>query len=157
MLKITILAATLLLSLVACQPPSESDACEVFFSQAIGVWQQEGQQFEQWYKAPEGFAGRVFTVSGSDTLIDERLRLLREGDTWYYEAVVAGQNEGRPIRFRLARAGAQFVRFENPAHDFPQVVEYRRLSPDRIEGSISLLDAGAGRPVVFPMTRLRQE
>ena len=31
-----------------------------------------------------------------------------------------------PTAFKRSDGGAQWVRFENPAHDFPQRIEYRR-------------------------------
>jgi hypothetical protein len=51
------------------------------------------------------------------------------------------QHDGEaPVAFRMTAAGADFARFENPAHDFPKLVEYRR-TPHGIHGEI----AGPGK------------
>ena len=47
---------------------------------------------------------------------------LRDGVPTYLE-----QPQGRPaVAFKLTQAGDSSARFENPAHDFPQRIEYRR-------------------------------
>jgi hypothetical protein len=52
------------------------------------------------------------------------------------------QPEGAPpTAFRLTASGMNWVRFENPQHDFPKRVEYRRLAKDRLQAQI----AGPGK------------
>lgn len=42
------------------------------------------------------------------------------------------------MRFRLRETGTpEHPRFDNPGHDYPQVIEYRRMGPDRMIASIS--------------------
>ena len=47
---------------------------------------------------------------------------------------------GRPTIFSQAARGDGWIRFENPAHDFPNRIEYRRQG-DRLRAYI----AGPGR------------
>ena len=48
----------------------------------------------------------------------------RDGAT-HYIAIHDGQP---PTPFKLTASGADWARFENPQHDFPKRVEYRRVS-----------------------------
>jgi hypothetical protein len=80
-------------------------------------------------------------VGGSRTVIDgvsrefEHLRVTARGDTLVYTALPSGQSE---THFRSTTVSGTEVVFENRAHDFPQVVRYRRVGADslvaRIEG-----------------------
>ena len=49
---------------------------------------------------------------------------------------VAQPNGGPPTGFALVDSGDSFARFENPEHDFPQRIEYRRQG-DQLSASIS--------------------
>jgi hypothetical protein len=60
----------------------------------------------------------------------------RDGETRYV-AIHEGQP---PTAFRLTASGAHWARFENPQHDFPKRVEYRR-----IESGLRAEIAGPGK------------
>jgi hypothetical protein len=52
------------------------------------------------------------------------------------------QPDGAPATaFRLSASGTHWARFENPQHDFPKRVEYRRTAKDRLQAQI----AGPGK------------
>ena len=100
-------------------------------------------------------------LGGARTVIEGRLReheltrLAMRGDTLVYTAIPSGQKEtdfrGRPP------ADTGFV-VENPAHDFPQRIIYRRRGADsllaRIEGPGS---GGTIRGVDYAMKRVACE
>jgi ketosteroid isomerase-like protein len=70
----------------------------------------------------------------------EELRLVQMAGEVFYVSKVP-HNES-PIAFRLkACDGGRFV-FENPAHDFPRRIEYRREADDRLRVEVS---DGAGK------------
>lgn len=75
------------------------------------------------------------TIAGGKTVFFEYLRIESRGDGIYYVA----QPLGRPgTSFQLTRLEGQEAVFENPQHDHPQRITYRR-NPDgsltaRIEG-----------------------
>jgi hypothetical protein len=81
----------------------------------------------------------------------EHLRLTARGDTVVYTALPSGQSE---THFRSTSVSATEVAFENRAHDFPQVIRYRRVGNDslvaRIEGPGS---DNTVRGIDFPMRR----
>lgn len=91
-----------------------------------GHWciQQGGEQIEeQWLGAAGGMmVGASRTITPKRTQF-EFLRIELAGGVPTY---VAQPNGGKPTSFQRTDGGADWVRFENPAHDFPQRIEYRR-------------------------------
>lgn len=73
----------------------------------------------------------------------EFLRISRDADgAWAYHALPRGASA--PTRFGLKEAAPGRVVFENPAHDFPQRILYRRDGERliaRIEGRLGERDA----------------
>lgn len=107
----------------------------------VGTWQAEsGDRLltETWVSAsPITLEGRGVTRARADgRVIDsEDLRLVAMGDGVFYVAKVA-HNE-RPVAFTLTSCADGRLVFENPAHDFPRRLEYRRVAADRLEVSVS--------------------
>jgi hypothetical protein len=92
-----------------------------------GHWCAEagGEFIEEQWMAPRGdiMLGLSRTVKGAKTSSFEFLRIEWAAGVPSYIA----QPQGRPpVAFKLTASGADWARFENPAHDFPNRVEYRR-------------------------------
>jgi hypothetical protein len=133
--------------LLACAPvaPARADAasCSHLASVAwlLGTWHAESRDAtitETWVTASDAtYEGRGVTRSRVDGSVrdPEDLRLVAMGDGVFYLAKVA-HNE-RPVAFRLTScSGGKYV-FENPAHDFPRRIEYRRVDDARFEAHVS--------------------
>jgi hypothetical protein len=67
----------------------------------------------------------------------EFMRIARneDGSAGFY----ASPNGGPPVSFRLVRASRSEAVFENPAHDFPQRISYRREGAELV-ATVSLID-----------------
>ena len=94
-----------------------------------GHWcARSGEQLieEYWLPAQGDLAlGMSRTVEAGKTRSFEFLRIEHSGTVTNYVA----QPQGRPATaFALSASGADWVRFENPQHDFPQRVEYGRTA-----------------------------
>lgn len=78
------------------------------------------------------------TLAGGSTVFFEFLRIETRADGIYYVA----QPKGRPgTDFKLTRGSEAEAVFENPAHDFPKRIIYRRNA----DGSITArVDGGEG-------------
>jgi len=120
-----------------------------------GCWSSEGREAgsgEQW-SAPAGgtMLGTSRTVRGGRTVEWEFLRI-REAEDGILEYVALPSRQAETV-FRMSRISDRGVTFENPGHDFPQRIVYRREGLDRlvarIEGSVD----GRDRAVEFPMRR----
>lgn len=128
---VTVISAVLLLaaavlfntSRAADDPPARR------FDWLSGHWCAEGggQLLEEFWLPPEGnlALGVGRTVKNDITVSHEFMRIETRDGVTQYIAIHDGQP---PTPFRLTASGADWARFENPQHDFPKRVEYRRTS-----------------------------
>lgn len=121
-----------------------------------GCWSStnpgERQTTEHWMKPTrDSMLGLSQTVTGDKMLEFEFMRIAQEADgEIYFIAKPSGQPEAR---FKLITVGANEIVFENPAHDFPQRIIYRREGDSlngRIEGTVN----GQEKASDFPMKRV---
>jgi hypothetical protein len=113
-----------------------------------GHWCQDrdGKRIEEQWLPPSGglLIGMGRTVAGGKARSFEFMRIeIRDG-----VVIFVAQPEGvPPTPFRLTAAGADWARFENPAHDFPKRVEYRR-TPAGLHAEISGPGKDGGEKVI---------
>ncbi len=98
--------------------------------------------------------GMSHTVVNGKTREYEFIRIVQEenGDIFFI-ATPSGQKEAR---FKMTSATEREARFENPAHDFPQRIIYRREG-DSLIGRIEGTSNGKERAVDFPLKRISCE
>jgi hypothetical protein len=90
--------------------------------------------------------GSGITVSGSDTVSIEKLKLLIMDDHIYYVADVAENKE--PVYFKLTKIFETGFVCENPDHDFPKMISYQ-LEGVNLKATIS----GNGKSIDYLFTR----
>jgi hypothetical protein len=122
-----------------------------------GCWQQSGANArlveEQWM-VPRGntMMGMSRTVR-SDSLIEyEQLRIFERGGKAVYQAMPSGQPTAE---FTAGAVSDTMVVFENPQHDFPQRVIYRKRGTDSIVARVEGTMNGRSRGVDFPYAKVR--
>ena len=104
-----------------------------------GCWEMRARNrvtMEMWMPPSGGtMLGASRTTVAGTTREFEHLRLHAAGDTLVYTALPSGQHEAS---FRSTTVSSTTLVFENPAHDFPQKITYRRVGEDsviaRVEG-----------------------
>jgi len=64
------------------------------------------------------------TLRGADTAFVEKLTILVKNNKLYYVADVSGN--AQPVYFKCTTINDNGFVFENPAHDFPKKIEYKR-------------------------------
>lgn len=125
----------------------------------LGTWENKtsrGSVYETWDKVSSvELAGRSFSIKGKDTLVFETIRLVQEKDRLFYIPTVRNQNEGLPVRFASVKVSDAALIFENPEHDFPQVISYAGIGADSLMAEISGFRNGQERRQVFPMKRIK--
>jgi uncharacterized protein DUF6265 len=114
-----------------------------------GHWcsDRNGDFIEEQWLAPRGdlLLGLSRTVKGTKTASFEFLRIEWKDGVPSYIAQPQGQP---PVAFKWTAGGPDWARFENPAHDFPTRVEYRRTKAGlwaEISGP-----AKEGKPLAIP-------
>lgn len=123
-----------------------------------GCWEQRTATRttqEQWM-APDGgtMYGVSRTVSGGATRAWEWLRIAQMNGRLSYIAIPSGQTE---TAFAATTVTDTLAVFENPSHDFPQVIAYRRIRADSLVARISAVTQGTARGMDIPMRRVRCE
>lgn len=131
-----------LLLLVACRPAVGASpppaACDGTIADAAwlrGAWRDHGGKAEEhWISAAGGTmlgVGRV--VAEGRTLSFEFMRIEARTDG----LVFIGQPSGGPgVEFTATACAPGLLRFENPGHDWPQVIEYRRVGADGLTATV---------------------
>jgi hypothetical protein len=93
----------------------------------VGHWcaERDGDFIEEQWLTARGdvMLGLSRTIRGDKTRNFEYMRVLVEGGGVTFIAQPQG---GPAVAFKRTAGGTDWARFENPAHDFPNRVEYRR-------------------------------
>ena len=141
MKRCTLVILLMLLATVraSTQTPTLAD-----ISWISGDWQTapggRAQIEEHWTQvAGATMMGMSRTVAGEKTVEFEYLRIEQRADGIYYVAHPKARCPGTD--FKLTRASATEAVFENPQHDFPKRIIYRKTADDALTASI---DGGEG-------------
>lgn len=124
----------------------------------IGTWENKtsrGIIFETWTKMSDNeLFGKSYFINEKDTVVFETIRLVQKTDGLFYIPTVKNQNDGLPVRFAAKSISETQLVFENPQHDFPQVISYTKITPDSLVAEISGMNNGQERKLIFPMKRV---
>ncbi|HYG19014.1 MAG TPA: DUF6265 family protein [Ohtaekwangia sp.] len=128
-------------------------------SRLQGVWRMEtgkGYIYESWRSISElELVGKSYQLNGDDTIVFEKIRLVKRGSAVAYIPVVMDQNEGKPVEFRLVSAEQKKYIFENREHDFPQRIIYCLVTPDSVVARIEGLRDGKPDGANYYFSRVR--
>lgn len=124
----------------------------------LGTWVNKAQKnpvYETWSKVNNNeLTGKSYIIKERDTLVFENIRLVQEQDKLFYIPAVKNQNDGLPVRFAAKTISETRLVFENPEHDFPQIISYTKINADSLVAEISGAKDGQERKQVFPMKRV---
>ena len=134
----------LALLLLAAAAPATASTAGPGLDWLHGHWcaGTDEERVEEWWVAPASgeLLGLNRTTRKGTMSSFEYLRIVRqEGKVTY----IAQPGGNPPTRFSLAEMGDQWAAFENPDHDFPQRIEYRR-NGDKLQAIISGPGEGGG-------------
>lgn len=125
----------------------------------IGSWSGETNESiytETWKKVNDTlFTGQSYFINGSDTLSRETISLQQQDTSVFYIPLVEGQNDNKPVYFKLNFSDCTNAVFENPGHDFPQKITYELRNGDSLVATVSGLQEGKNRSFSFPMKRVK--
>jgi len=140
----------------ACESSQPIDQAEWL----VGTWafqSPQGTLYEQWsVSSPTTMNGKSYVLNEADTVVFETIQLIQEPDQLYYVPTVKNQNDGESVRFALTRQTPGELVFENPEHDFPQIISYTQINPDSLVAEISGMVRGQERKQRFPMRKVAE-
>jgi len=124
----------------------------------VGTWFSESGErsnYETWNIYNDSiYVGRSYSIHRGDTVSSESIKLVQQGEELNYIPTVQGQNNDMPVKFKLVSSDSNKLIFENPAHDFPQMITYWNVPPDSLIAEISGLINGEHQAQKFPMRRV---
>jgi len=136
-------------ALVQSATPAAQGASAPRFEWLSGHWcgERGGEAIEELWLPPNGdlALGVGRTIKGGVTTSHEFLRIQTRDGATRLTALHDGQP---PTAFALAASGADWARFENPEHDFPKRIEFRRI-PSGLHAEIAGPGKG-GKETVIP-------
>lgn len=112
-----------------------------------GSWamqEGDGTVTEQWKPVNDSLMeGSSDFIKGDSVIPFEKIRMFRRGNEFYYEARAAGQNNEKPVEFKLSSFSDSGFVAENPQHDFPKRITYKLVNKDSIH---AFVDGGPEQP-----------
>jgi hypothetical protein len=115
---------------------------------SIFIQTGKGILYESWVNTSDSnMHGKTYMIENVDTIFFEYVLLHKTTDGIFYVPVTAGQNDGKPVSFKLTTAKDDNYIFENPAHDFPKRIVYHFVSADSIHAFID--DGGPTKRLDF--------
>lgn len=141
--KMTLLM--LLLAFTACKKSDSNEKIKAA-DWLLGNWEnvsEDGKLSENWKRINDStFQAESYFIRDKDTLHFESVTLQQKGEELTYSATVKGQNNDKPVAFKLTTATEKEMTFENPKHDYPQKISYTLITIDNLVAKISGIQQG---------------
>lgn len=157
-IKPFLLIASLTL-LVSCQNKSDKKFEKLEkMNWLIGQWENttpEGYLTETWIKTNDStFSGQTyFIINKKDTVHNESIVLTQVNDDLVYRPTVKGQNNDEAVDFKLTSEAENIFAFENPKHDYPQKIVYKKINEKSLVATISGKQQGKPSTESYPMQK----
>lgn len=148
----------LLLAIVSCKKSDANEKDKIKISHwLLGNWEDktaDGNLTETWKKVNDStFQAQSYFFKEKDTLHFESITLQQKGEELTYNATVKGQNNDKPITFKLTNSTEKQLVFENPKHDYPKKIIYTQINEDNLVAEISGTLEGKSSSEKFSMKK----
>lgn len=124
----------------------------------LGSWKNnsdQGTMTETWIKDhTDSYSAKTYFVIGKDTVFRELSRLEETGDNLQCVISIEGENDEKPVTFKMTKQSDDNLVFENPKHDFPNKITYQHKG-DSIIAEISGVQKGKFAKQRFGMVRVK--
>jgi len=149
------LSASLFLAVSACATFHPGNGPMRDFEFLEGTWVQitSKEITEEVWNSNKGWSmtGVGRTLRDGREVFGEQLAIEPRGESFVYVALLPG---AAPVEFKLVDRGATWARFENPEHDFPQRIEYRR-DGNSMRATVSGVEKGVEQREVIEYQRVK--
>lgn len=124
----------------------------------IGTWgntSTEGELTESWRKENDSvFHGEsYFVTGGKDTVFAEHVKLQEATGKLSYIVTVPNQNNAEPVQFDATSVTDTQIVFENPKHDYPSKIVYKKVGNDSLVAEIFGIQKGKPASEKFAMKK----
>ncbi|WP_396174136.1 DUF6265 family protein [Flavobacterium sp.] len=143
----------------SCQNKSEKNFEQLEkMNWLIGNWENkmdDGILSETWKKENDStFSGEsYFIINKKDTVHSETIILRQIKDELIYSPTVKGQNNDESVDFKLSSESENTFVFENPKHDYPQKIVYKKVDENSLIATISGIQQGKQSTESYPMKK----
>ncbi|NIF05169.1 hypothetical protein F3J23_06905 [Chryseobacterium sp. Tr-659] len=126
----------------------------------LGTWEtktSKGRLYETWTrKNANEFQGKSYYLKNKDTILFESVRLVEKDKKLHYIVSVKNHNNELPVDFvsKNIKDPSSLI-FENPSHDFPQSISYKKKGKDSLFAEISGMLNGKQSKQGFAMKKLK--
>lgn len=156
MLKRVILVVLIAMTAVAITSAGQKSGVDRL-EWIAGCWASDDgkERIEETWMKPGGksMIGMSRTVAGGKTVSAEQIQIREaNGQIAYIVSIAMG---AKPVVFKLVKSSDNEAMFENPEHDFPQRIIYRRESADGLFARIEGQEKGVNKAIDFRYKRSR--
>ena len=150
----------LFLSFFACKNSDSNEKDKIKLSRwLLGNWENktpDGNLSENWKKVNDStFQANSYFIKEKDTVHFESILLNQKGEQLTYNAKVKGQNNNKPVTFKLTNSTEKQLFFENPKHDYPKKIIYTQIADDSLVTEISGILQGKPSTEKYIMLRTK--
>ncbi|MFN3968099.1 DUF6265 family protein [Flavobacterium sp.] len=155
----TLITIVTVLLFVSCQNKSANKFEKLEkMNWLVGQWENktpEGLLTETWTKENDStFSGQTYFIKNEkDTVHSESIVLTQSKDELIYRPTVKGQNNDEPVDFKLTTEVEYSFTFENPKHDYPQKITYKKVNDKALVATISGNQQGKQSSESYPMSK----
>ena len=126
----------------------------------LGDWEKTdslGTLKEIWViKDDSTFVGQSYYIQNKkDTLHNEQIELIQDGEHLIYSATVKGENNDTAIPFQMTKDEDSLLVFENPKHDYPQKIQYKLFKNNSLVATVSGKQKGKISSENYAMTKIK--
>jgi len=144
---------------LSCQPTSDKKFEQLEkMNWLVGQWKNkmpEGILTETWTKTNDStFSGTsYFIINKNDTVHSETILLIQLKNELIYSPTVKGQNDDKSVDFILTSDVENSFVFENPKHDYPKKIVYKKVAENGLITTISGIEQGKQNTESYPMKK----
>lgn len=126
----------------------------------LGEWEKTdslGTLREIWERLDDStFVGLSYYIQNEkDTLHNEQVELMQNGEHLIYTATIKGENNDSPIPFQMTKDEDSLLVFENPKHEYPQKIQYKLMKNGSLITTISGKQNGKNTAENYPMNKVK--
>lgn len=118
------------------------------FNWLNGSWKmntKKGVIIESWIAFDDStmHGKSIMVKNGIDSVQLETIALMYRNSNYYFIPTAEGQNNNKAIAFKITSFDENSFVAENPEHDFPKRIVYRKINSDSIH---AFIDGGSSMP-----------